>query len=127
MGRKYIIFRAIASEEHGADARTLAHTGAVTDILAEHFDSSDSPAPTRGYRLREYHQIQHFADQAFPHASTPSRQGDWVVSRTSEYKSEDLSDFEAIIICYCQFVPVKTPLEPLPTVETNQLMRSPVS
>lgn len=127
MGRKYITFRADWSEEQGAETRTLAHTGAITDILAEHFDSGDFPAPDVGYRLREYHHIEHFTDQAFPHASTHSRQGDWVVSRTEEYKSEELSDFEAIIICYCRFAPVKTPLEPLPAVESNQLMPSPVS
>lgn len=55
MGRKYIIGRADWKEEHGADTRQLTHTGAMTDILIEHFDSSTRPIPQPGYRPREFY------------------------------------------------------------------------
>jgi hypothetical protein len=86
--RKYIIFRADWREEHLAENRILAHTGAMTDILAEHFDSSERPIPQPGYRLREYHRIEPFVDPKFPGASTHNRVGDWEVTRVEEYTSE---------------------------------------
>jgi hypothetical protein len=121
MGRKYIIFRADWSEEQGAENRILAHTGAITDILAEHFDSSNSSLPEPGYRLREYHRIEQFVDSKFPGASTHSRVGDWEVVRVEKYAPElPAPDFEAIVICYCRYSPVSTPLEPLPGIQVSQ-------
>ncbi|MEH2282634.1 MAG: hypothetical protein V7K90_15115 [Nostoc sp.] len=124
MGRKYIIFRAEMTEEHDAQKRSLTHTGALTDILAEHFDSSSRALPTPGYRLREYHKIEQFADSRFPGASTHSRVGDWEVTRVEEYSSElPISDFEAIVICYCHYSPVTTSLEPLPEIQGTQKLQ----
>jgi hypothetical protein len=120
MGRKYIIFRADWSEEQGAENRILAHTGAITDILAEHFDSSNSSLPEPGYRLREYHRIDQFVDSSFPDASTHSRVGDWEVVRVEKYATQQPADFEAIVICYCRYSPVSTPLEPLPGIQLSQ-------
>ncbi|MBA3923825.1 MAG: hypothetical protein H0X31_19870 [Nostocaceae cyanobacterium] len=85
MGRKYIIFRADLSSEDGAETRILSHNGALTDILAEHFDSSSRPLPQPGYRLREYHKIEPFVDPQFPSASTHRRVGDWEVAKVEEY------------------------------------------
>ena len=45
---KYIVFRADLTEEEGAENRLLAHTGMLTDILAEHFDSSNRPISQPG-------------------------------------------------------------------------------
>ena len=124
MGRKYIIFRADWSEEQGAENRILAHTRAITDILAEHFDSSNSPLPEPGYRLREYHRIEQFVDPRFPGASTHSRVGDWEVVRVEEYTPDlPTSEFETVAICYCQYSPVETPLEPLPKIQVSQEMQ----
>ena len=124
MGRKYIIFRADWSEEEGAENRILAHTGAITDILAEHFDSSSKPIPEPGYRLREYHRINKFAQKQFPDASTNSRIGDWQVTRVEEYKTESpSSDFDAIVVCYCQYSPISTALEPLPNIQGSQTLQ----
>ncbi|HEY9634714.1 MAG TPA: hypothetical protein V6D14_15030 [Coleofasciculaceae cyanobacterium] len=124
MGRKYIIFRADWSEEQGVEDRILAHTEAITDILAEHFDSSNSPLPEPGYRLREYHRIEQFVDSRFPGASTHSRVGDWEVVRVEKYTTElPTTEFEAVVICYCQYSPVTTPLEPLPKIQVSQEMR----
>ena len=33
------------------------------------------------------------------------------------------TDFEAIVICYCQYSPVSTPLEPLPKIQVSQEMQ----
>jgi hypothetical protein len=124
MGRKYIIFRADWTEEQGAENRILAHTGAITDILAEHFDSSGKAIPEPGYRLREYHRIEQFVDPKFPGASTHSRVGDWEVVRVEEYTPDiPISEFETIAICYCQYSPVSTPLEPLPKIQVSQEMQ----
>jgi hypothetical protein len=118
---KYIIFKTESMSDSAWEERVLAHTGALTDILAEHYDSSNSPTPTQGYRLREYHKIEQFADSKFPGASTHSRIGDWEVTRVEEYPSgQPSSDFEAIVICYCRYSPVTTPLEPLPKIQTTQ-------
>jgi hypothetical protein len=124
MGRKYIIFRADWSEEQGAENRILAHTGAITDILAEHFDSSNSPLPEPGYRLREYHRIEQFVDPRFPGASTHSRVGDWEVVRVEKYITDlPNTEFETVVICYCQYSPVSTALEPLPKIQVSQEMQ----
>jgi hypothetical protein len=121
---KYIIFRTESASAQGWEERLLAHTGALTSILAEHFDSSNSPLPEPGYRLREYHRIEQFVDPKFPGASTHSRVGDWEVVRVEEYTPElSTADFEAIVICYCQYSPVSTPLEPLPKIQVSQEMQ----
>lgn len=112
---KYIIFKTESMSAFGWEERALAHTGAITDILAEHYDSSNRPLPDPGYRLREYHHISQFADKQFPGASTHSRVGDWEVVRTEEYTPETPTlHFESIVICYCRYSPVITPLEPMP-------------
>jgi hypothetical protein len=80
--------------------------------------------PEPGYRLREFHRIEQFVDPKFPGASTHSRVGDWEVVRVEEYTPElPISDFEAIVICYCQYSPVSTPLEPLPKIQLSQEMQ----
>ncbi|NER97509.1 MAG: hypothetical protein F6J86_27280 [Symploca sp. SIO1B1] len=118
---KYIIFRADWSEEDGAENRLLAHTGAMTDILAEHFDATGKPSPKPGYRFREFHQIEKFKNPRFPEASTHSRVGDWEVTRVEEYTTKTPgAGFESIVICYCQYSPVSTPLEPLPEIQVSQ-------
>lgn len=123
--RKYIIFRADWSEEEGALDRLLAHTGALTDVLAEHFDSTGKPAPEPGYRLREYHHIEKFKNPQFPGASTHSRVGDWEVTRVEEYMTETPgAEFGSVVICYCKYVPVSTPLEPMPEIQSSQELQS---
>ena len=120
MGRKYIIFRADWREEQGAESRLLAHTKAATDILAEYFDSSNSPLPEPGYRIRQFYRIDEFADSQFKDASTHSRVGDWEVTKVEEYKSLSAADFESIVICYCKYSPISTPLEPLPKMKASR-------
>ncbi len=118
---KYIIFKAENASTEQWKKMLLAHTGACTDILAEHFDSSKRSLPKPGYRLREYHRIEQFVDPKFPGASTHSRVGDWEVTRVEEYTTEfSQNDFESVVICYCHYSPVTTPLEPLPGIQVSQ-------
>lgn len=117
---KYIIFKAENPSTEQWKQMLLAHTGACTDILAEQFDSSQRPLPQPGYRLREYHKIEQFSNSQFPGASTHSRIGDWEVTRVEEYSPElPITDFETIIICYCRYSPVITPLEPLSKIQVT--------
>lgn len=121
---KYIIFKAESAPSEKWEEMQLAHTGAFTFILAEHFDSSNSPLPEPGYRLREYHRIEKFVDPRFPGATTHSRVGDWEVVRIEEYTPElPISEFESVVICYCQYSPVETSLEPLPKIQVPKEMR----
>ncbi|BAZ14902.1 hypothetical protein NIES4071_67720 [Calothrix sp. NIES-4071] len=121
---KYIIFKAEDASSEQWKSMLLAHTGACTDILAEHYDSSTLPLPAPGYRLREFHKIEQFVDPNFPGASTHSRIGDWEVTKVEEYPSElPINEFETIIICYCRYLPVNTPLEPLPKIQTTHKLQ----
>ncbi|TWH40112.1 LOW QUALITY PROTEIN: hypothetical protein CAL7102_09409 [Dulcicalothrix desertica PCC 7102] len=124
MGIKYIIGRTDWREEHGTETRQLAHTGAITDILVEHFDSnSGRPIPQPGYRPREFHRTSQFADPRLRGASTHSRVGDWEVMRVEQYPSgQPDSDFETIVICYYRYSPVTTPLKPLSKIQTTQAL-----
>ena len=122
--RKYIIFRADWKEENGATNVGLPTWG-MTWILGEHFDSSDKPVPTKGYRLTEYIQVEQFRDPNRPSASTHSRVGDWEVERVEEYETTNTgSDFDTIVVCYCRYSPVETALKPLPGVQTPELQEA---
>ncbi|WP_238360998.1 hypothetical protein [Iningainema tapete] len=74
--------------------------------------------------MREYHRIEQFVDPRFPGASTHSRVGDWEVIRVEEYTPEvPTSGFEAIVICYCRYSPVTSPLEPLPKIQVSEQLQ----
>lgn len=110
----YILFKAESAAAEGWEARQLSESGALTDILAEHYDASGKELPEVGYRLREYHRIEAFVNPEFPEASTHSRVGDWEVSQVEVYSPErPIGHFEAIVVCFCQYVPVTSALEPL--------------
>lgn len=114
MGRKYMIFRAELTEDEGADHRLLAHTGAYTDILAEYFDSSNRAIPAPGYRLLEFHS----ADGSG--SSTHYRTGDWEVVRVEEYPTAiPTHEFEAIVVGYCKYVPIQSPLIAMPKAQVS--------
>jgi len=33
------------------------------------------------------------------------------------------SDFDAIVVCYCQYSPISTALEPLPNIQASQKLQ----
>jgi len=118
---KYIIFKAEDANSDQWEQMLLARTGACTDILAEHYDGSKKPIPQPGYRLRDFHKVEKFIDPQFPGASTHSRVGDWEVTRVEEYVPNlPVGGFESVVICYCHYSPVMTPLEPLPRFQFVQ-------
>ncbi len=93
----------------------------MTNILAEHYDSTNLPLPKPGYRLREYQRLEKSADPQFPAASTHSRIGDWQVTRVEVYTPDiPAREFETIAICYCQYVPIETSLESLPEIQKTE-------
>ena len=121
MGRKYIIFRADWREEEGAQKRLLAHTGACTDILSEHFDSSNRAIPQPGYRVPEFHNVPAFDNPEFPGTSTHWCRGNWEVVRVEEYPmGTSESEFEMVVICYCQYAPIQAQLKPIKRMESPQ-------
>jgi hypothetical protein len=88
---------------------------------AEHYDGSKKPIPQPGYRLRDFHTVEKFIDPQFPGASTHSRVGDWEVTKVEEYVPNlPTGGFESVVICYCHYSPMVTPLEPLPRLQFAQ-------
>jgi hypothetical protein len=112
--RKYIIFRA-EKREPGWEKRKLEHTQGLTRILAEYFDSSNKPIPEPGYRPLEFVRVDQLHDPKEHGYSTHYRTGDWEVTRVETYTPEmPMSDFDMIVICYCQYNPINAPLKPMP-------------
>jgi len=121
MGR-YIIFKTETADAEGWDDRQLMPNGSLTDILAEYYDASQRPLPQPGYRLRDYVRVESAIDPQFPAASTHSRLSNWQVTRVEVYEPREMgSAFEAIAVCFCQWVPIAAPIEPLPAIESPAL------
>ncbi len=54
-----------------------------------------------------------------PTASTHSRLSNWQVTRVEVYEPREMgSAFEAIAVCFCQWVPIAALIEPLPAIES---------
>ncbi len=119
--RKYYIF--IADDEHGWENRYRIRDDhkSYTDILAEEFDSSGRPIPKPGDRVLELVKVPGFEDPRFPGASTHHRDGDWEVVRVEEYTPEIPVGmaFSTIVLCFCKYNPVPTPLKPLPPIQVS--------
>lgn len=111
MERKWIVFKA-SGNEYDWRNRKFQHSGSLTNILAEHFDSSNSDLPEVGYRPPEFLKL----DDSDPlGGKTHYRKSDWEVVRVETY-SQDLpmSDFGMIVICYCEYNPIESELKPMP-------------
>ena len=121
--RKYIIYLADDDSQTGWEQRYRVNNGheSLTDILAEEFDSSGRPIPNVGDRVFEMVKVPGFEDQRFPGASTHYRYGDWEVVRVEEY-TPDIPvgmAFSTIVLCFCRYAPVATPLKPLPPIQVS--------
>ncbi len=57
MPKRSIVFKTESLSSPGWEDRLLSHTGALTSILAEHYDYSDKPLPKTGDRLRNFSQF----------------------------------------------------------------------
>lgn len=114
--RRWIVFKADKRQPNWKE-RKLQHTGSLTDILAEHFDSSSSPLPEPGYRPPEFIRVEQFSDSQYPAAKTHYRKSDWEVVRVETYEhgvGRPYAEYDVIVICYCQYSPINAPLNPMP-------------
>jgi hypothetical protein len=114
--RKYIIFQA-DKRQPGWKDRKLQHTQALTWILQENWDSSDKPIPEVGDRPIEFVRVEQLHDSNQHGYSTHYRQSDWEVVRVETYEHEmgkPYAEYDTIVICYCQYVPINAPLKPMP-------------
>lgn len=114
--RKWIVFKATGKEQDWKN-RKFAHSGSLTNIIAEHFDSSNSEIPEPGYRPPEFIRVEQFTDPQYPAAKTHYRQGDWEVVRVETYEHEvgrPYAEYDLIVVCYCQYNPINAPLKPMP-------------
>jgi hypothetical protein len=122
MGRKYIQF--VAEEtppDYDWGKMILAHTGEFTPILAENWDSSDSPLPQPGYRLTEYYRFEELVEPAFTGSTTHRREGNWEVTRVEVYDASSSSNgFDTIAVCYCRYSPISAPLVPVPQARVSR-------
>jgi hypothetical protein len=117
--QKYIIFRA-EKRQPGWEDRKLQHTQGLTKILAEYFDSSDEPIPEVGYRPTDFVRVEECVDPLHPLASTHYRKGDWEVVRVETFTPDiPVSEFDTIVICYCEYNPIDAPLKPIPERQTS--------
>ncbi len=113
--RKWIVYKADTNQPHW-NGRKLQHTQALTKILQENWDSSDSPIPEVGDRFTEYVQVSEEHNSSFHGYSTHYKKGDWEVVRVETYVPElDDTSFGMIVICYCQYNPIDAPLSPIPS------------
>ncbi len=112
--RKWILFRADKRQPNWKE-RKFQHTGSLTNILCEHFDSSNKPLPEPGYRPPEFIQVKESVDPQFPLAKTHYKKSDWEVVQVEIYTPEiPISDFGMIVICTCQYNPIDAPLKLMP-------------
>jgi len=110
--RKWIVFKA-DGDEHGWRERKFQHSGSLTSILAEHFDSSGGKIPEPGYRPPEFLKLNNSDPLG---GKTHYRKSDWEVSRVEVYPQEHPGlDFDEVVICYCEYMPLeKTELKLMP-------------
>ena len=111
---KYIIFQAEPNAE-GWENRKLAHTQALTRMLAEHWDASGKSMPEPGYRPTEFIRVETLHDPSQHAHSTHYRRGDWEVSRVETYTPDvPMGKYDMIVLCYCKYSPINAPLKPMP-------------
>jgi hypothetical protein len=122
MAKRLIVFKTESLSSPGWEDRSLSHTGALTSILAEHYDYSDKPLPQTGDRLRNFAQFKDNAGSQFPGASTHVRWGDWEVSHVEEYvpKIPHLQ-YDCLAVCYCRYSPIESEWKELPKIQVPKL------
>ena len=95
MSETWIVFKADGMSAQGWEERVLMPSVAVTDILAEEWDSSGR-LPQLGDRVREYTNPEDPDD-----GITHGRDGDWFVTHIHQFLSFDVD--QRIVLCYCKY------------------------
>lgn len=109
---KYIIFRT-EGEDPQWEERKLQPSGSLTWIIAEHWDSRPNASiPEPGYRPDIFIKV----DDSDPlGGNTHYKKSDWEVTRVETYPCENPgSQYDTIVICYCQYNPINAPLKMMP-------------
>ena len=91
MSETWIVFKADGMSAQRWEERVLMPSEAVTDILAEEWDSSGK-LPQLGDRVREYTNPED-PDNGISHG----RDGDWVVTHIHQFSSFDVD--QRIVLC----------------------------
>ncbi len=101
---RYIIYKSRSGSEGKWESRLLAHTGSLTDILGEHFDSSKKPLPKPGDRLIEFADLEDKTD-----STHYNRNGSWVVTEIDVFTASSVQNgkHSEIVICWCKYDPVE--------------------
>ena len=74
-----------------------------------------------GYRVLEFHNVPAFNNPKFPGTSTHWCRGNWEVLRVEEYPmGTSESEFEMVVICYCQYALIQAELKPIKRMESPQ-------
>ena len=105
MGR-LVIFKASCSELRQAQLEPQFPSGAFSDILAQHLDYSDGPAPKPGDRLNEHQGNGHLQAGSW-------RPGPWRVVSVEEYPGNTGQEsFAEVVICSCEYAPLPDEVNP---------------
>lgn len=113
---RLVIFKAKGLNAPEWEGRTLQPSGALTDILSQHFDYSIKPAPGPGYRLLEFKHDPESATFDHQGSATHHRESPWRVARVDEYVGNTgQEEMAELLIAYCDYAPL--PEEENPWVE----------
>jgi hypothetical protein len=122
MPKRLIVFKTESLSSPGWEDRSLSHTGALTSILAEHYDYSSKPLPQTGDRLRHFAQFTESKEPKSPAVSTHVRWGDWEVSHVEEYSPKmPNAEYDCLAVCYCRYSPIESEWKELPKIQVPEL------
>ena len=121
MPKRLIVFKTESLSSPGWEDRSLSHTGALTSILAEHYDYSNKPLPQTGDRLRNFAQFTETTELKSPAVSTHVRWGNWEVSHVEEYTPKiPNAEYDCLAVCYCRYSPIEPEWKELPKIQVPE-------
>lgn len=104
--KRLIIFKTADPQAEGWEHRTFPG-GALSDILAQHYDYSDRPLLEPGYRLPEFKHDDSTATFDHRGGITHRRESPWKVVRVEEFVGNTgLESLEEVAIAYCEYAPL---------------------
>lgn len=94
----------------------LEDMGITGHILRQYFDYSNQPAPSTGYRLKEFKTDGGTASFDHQGGVTHHRLSDWRVARAETYVANTgYEAFDEVVVAYCEYSPL--PDEENPWIE----------
>jgi len=120
MSETWIVYKTESASDPGWEERKLMPGGGLTSILWENWNWSGNDLPEIGARVRDYANLED-PDNGVTHG----KDGDWVVTRIEHFSSFDTDT--RIVVCYCQYQPIRAEWQALKRGEPVDEMLSPVS